>query len=471
LPPIDMPDDWRPDFTTTNVPVSEGVADLPEPEPPPDEPWYTRPFEAGKDLLSNLVQQGKDAFQSLYQRPEDVQQLVDALRAHAESQTPKTGNPLIDAPFRAQQGLANFAYESLGDLSTPLGALLNSAPEGKALELTGPALAQLVGFIGKVPFAKRLVPDLSHVVMPAMTRGKYLLTPEAVEWLKQFHELGATGRPADWRGVHAPELFRTFENDPAMAEAWADIFGATSAGTNVPENLSNTVAIWDWINRHPGQLLPEVPKGGFPPGQSLPRDVYSAIGLPSTKYPNVNRVLTGEPMSGMKVTAMGELMKDRNRLPIDRCVLYSLLGEKGLKWGEEIGAIKPIVQAAEGFTGDSPGKNALYLRFEDALLSAMHEIDPRADPRTTFAQMWHGIRTHGGQRWEGGPIDILQRKGMLDYGAMLDPKRLKETLLEGGWETPAVMMLVTKLAQRRNELFGAPAVAQPPARPPSFSPR
>src|SRR5262245_47244814 len=43
LPPVDMPDDWQPDFTTTSLPVSEGFVDLPPHEHDAD--WMNIPTD------------------------------------------------------------------------------------------------------------------------------------------------------------------------------------------------------------------------------------------------------------------------------------------------------------------------------------------------------------------------------------------------------------------------------------------
>jgi len=62
----------------------------------------------------------------------------------------------------------------------------------------------------------------------------------------------------------------------------------------------------------------------------------------------------------------------------------------------------------------------------------------RTTSRATVTAYWSGSIAAQGRTVPLGPLDLLERVGLLKYGAMLDPSQLRAALKSADWKTPAI---------------------------------
>jgi hypothetical protein len=164
-----------------------------------------------------------------------------------------------------------------------------------------------------------------------------------------------------------------------------------------------------------------------------------------SKGPAVNAAIAGRSLPADKVEAFAQLMMDQPRIPIDTHALHSLGSPAGWDLEQHMPSLRGMMKEAEGI----PNKTALtnsqvYSRLERAMAQALQEIDPRP-VNESFATMWEGARADKGLPFQGGALDILKRKGLLQQGALLDPERLREALRAAGWSTAAIAAIMSAL--------------------------
>ncbi len=309
--------------------------------------------------------------------------------------------------------------------------------------------AVLLG-VGGASFGAALIPKLAETLPPAVgslakaimktdVPGRYALRPEVIQRLKIFHQIGTEmPNPANWEGTNK-ELLRAFNGDVPRAQRWLRLWGATSPNTGVPKNTQESVGTQLFNLENPGQLL------DVPMAQNL--DPIKVTIAPA-KVPNINRAFQDQPLSGDKVEAMAGFMIGQPRLPLDVHALHALgIEQPGAKIQPELPALRAMMADSEGV----PVRGGLtdtdiYTRVEGALRDALEqEIAPGVTVNPSFATMWEGTRAAKGLKPQGGPIDILRAKGLLEAGAMLDPKRLYQTLKTAGWTAPAIGVVLKAL--------------------------
>ena len=105
------------------------------------------------------------------------------------------------------------------------------------------------------------------------------------------------------------------------------------------------------------------------------------------------------------------------------------------------------------------------MKYEDALRRSLQEFDPQRAYNPLFAQTWEGIRAEKGLGHQGGPIDVLRAKGLLERGAMLDPDRLKTALQSKGWTAPAITAVLSAIYLGA----GAPSAPAGPSQTPTMN--
>lgn len=280
--------------------------------------------------------------------------------------------------------------------------------------------------------------SLAKTLNRTVDRGVYELKPSVQGRLASFYELG--GRQpnlANWAGV-TEELTQAFGGDRDASRTWARLWGATSPNTSVPRNTQESLTAWLYALRTQGAPLT------VPQAQAL---TPQPITMAPSKVPNINRALAGQPLSGDKVEAMAGFMVGDPRIPIDVHALYGL-GSEAEKLSPELPALRAYMTKAETL----PARGGLtdteiYLRYERALRETLDVFHPQTDVNSIFAQTWEGIRAGKGLAPQGGPIDILRKKGLLAPGAMLDPDRLTSALKTAGWTAGSIAALLTAIDQ------------------------
>jgi hypothetical protein len=306
---------------------------------------------------------------------------------------------------------------------------------------------------------------LSDVLVQTETPGRYALKPEVQARIAHFLELGkSVPRQANWQGSTSDEILKAFANDKDLADIWARMVGATSAGTGVPRNTQEAV---QGMRRY-------LMTGGKPFTEhiltTLPGGVF---GLPKAKYGNMNLAQLQEMLSGDKVEAFAQLMRDYDRIPLDRHAIYALGGvtpdEAEAKLARHLNPLRQYFGVLEGRPPKFKSNGAMYgtlteseayERVEQALGDTLRALDPEQPLKDVFAQMWEGVREHRGGAFQGGPIDLMGPRGLLERGAMTDPKRMLRALkMTPGKEwTPALFLAA--LASLADD-------ARPPGTPPA----
>lgn len=288
------------------------------------------------------------------------------------------------------------------------------------------------------------VRSLAQTIKPTEDIGRYALKAQVVDRIKSLYQLGTLlPSTSNWAGSTSEDLIRAFGGDQDAALRWARMWGATSPNTSVPVNTRESVSALAHALENPGELFT------VPMAQNLPD---AKITMAPAKVPNLNRALAGEPLSGDKVEAMAAFMAGEPRIPIDVHALYAA-GSHADKFQADIPALRAAMTRAEGLPARSTARikslseTDIYLRYEDALKRTLKEIEPKRSVNQVFAEMWEGARAHKGLKPQGGPIDILRKKGLLEAGAMLDPDRLRAALRSQGWTAGAIAGFMAALPE------------------------
>mgnify|MGYP006280105563 CR=1 FL=1 len=332
--------------------------------------------------------------------------------------------------------------------------------------------AQLLGFLGNIlenqlpteaeqilpmPAATVVAPRLPRIANPiealaasGLTPGRgslaktlkttsepsiYGLHDQTADRLYQIYNVGRDLPTAsNWGGV-TDELLAAFGGDQEKALQWSRLWGATSPNTSVPVNTRESISALNYAYNNPGKLMT------VPTAQTL----ESKITMAPSKVPNINRALAGEPLSGDKVEAMSGFMVGKPRIPIDVHTLYAV-GSDADKLGPELSGLRTAMTKAEKLPPrGSLTDTDIYLRYERALSDTLKQFNPGRSGNEVFATTWEGARHTKGLKPQGGPIDILRKKGLLEVGAMLDPDRLRAVLKTSGWTAGAIGALIASL--------------------------
>lgn len=338
-----------------------------------------------------------------------------------------------------------------------VGALLNAALPlasmmGGLKMVTGADAARDVVRAPKdVELGGKALGSLAAMIQPGEAKGTYRLVPETVDRLRDLYQRGASlPTTANWESAMNDELIRAFNGDRSAAIRWARMWGALSPRTDVPENTRQSVAAFLHHLENPDVPFTK---------ELLQSGLETVIGLGGTKFGNLNRAVAGQILSpNTKAEAMAGYMMGDPRLPIDVHALYAL-GAKADKLEAEYPALRELMKMAEGI----PLKKALddadiYRRFEDAMKVALVDFAPGRSVNEIFATLWEGARAHKGLKYQGGPIDILRKKGLLEMGAMLDPAKLRAALSQQGWSAAAIAALLASLG------YGSEAAPTPEGR-------
>jgi hypothetical protein len=356
---------------------------------------------------------------------------VEDLRSKLKGLTAQQHDPI-------SRPVADLAIDQLAAAQSPGDMALNALPELKAVGGAGHLLAAVPPRViaGRRPLGS-LVKGLTHV-----GGEEYALKPSVLD---RFRELYEGGRGLDirpsWESAQSEDMLRAFGDDPQLAHLWSRMFGATSAGTDVRKNTKESVStlahaletgrqpftladIPGEFKRKKNQTFVRSPTGEKVPVQGTILYGNRLTNAPS-KVPNLNLILGHQPMSGDKVEAMAQFMWGDPRTPLDRHVLWGA-GATADKFAEEQAALREMMMQAEGLTRLSKGK--VYTRYEDALRRGLQGLDPQRDYNPLFADVWEGIRAAKGEKYQGGPVDLLRGQNLLDAGAMADPERLIWTL-------------------------------------------
>lgn len=314
-------------------------------------------------------------------------------------------------------------------------------PESQAIGIAAPL---------EVPGATSPIAKAIESIASGLTRGRgslaktlkktsepgiYGLHDQTVDRLSQIYNIGQ-GLPttSNWGGV-TDELLAAFGGDREKALQWSRLWGATSPNTSVPVNTRESISALNYAMGNPGKPLT------VPVAQTL----ESKITMAPSKVPNINRALAGEALSGDKVEAMSGFMVGNPRIPIDVHALHGV-GSNSDKLGPELSGLRATMTKAEKLPlRNSLTDTDLYLRYERALSDTLKQFDPGRSVNEIFATLWEGARHTKGLKPQGGPIDILRKKGLLEAGAMLDPDRLRAVLKTSGWTASAIGALIASL--------------------------
>jgi hypothetical protein len=304
------------------------------------------------------------------------------------------------------------------------------------LALGGGALAQTqIKALG--PMLPKSVGSLARALQK--TKDGYVLKPQVVERLKSLYETGRNlPKQSNWEGANE-ELLKAFDGDQQMMRRWGLLWGATSPNTSVPRNTQESLAAQMFSLENPGKLM------DVPTAQTLEP---SKITMAPSKVPNINLALQGKQLGSPKVDRMGRFMTGEDgALPLDVHALWGL-GAKSEKFDMEESALRQMMTKREGLPlRGSLSTEDIYSRVESAMRKALaEEIAPGQAVNPTFATLWEGIRSAKGLKPQGGPVDILRKKGLLEAGAMLDPKRLREVLKTAGWTAGAIGMVLKAMS-------------------------
>ncbi len=294
----------------------------------------------------------------------------------------------------------------------------------------GPTVINAAALAGAI--SPKGLGSLAKTLMKGGKPGVYALKPQTVDRLAHFYEIGqAQPSVSNWEGV-TEELLNAFGGDKDQALRWSRLWGATSPNTSVPVNTRESISAlrYGLENPHTAMTVP------------VAQTIDPKITMAPSKVPNINNAYAGRPLSGDKVEAMAGFMTGDARAPLDVHMLHAL-GSDADKLSPELPALRALMTKLEKL----PPRGALtdtdiYLRYEHALKEALIPFNKDRTFNAIFAQTWEGTRAAKGLKPQGGPIDILRAKGLLEPGAMLDPKYLTQVLASQGWKAPAILSLL-----------------------------
>jgi hypothetical protein len=280
---------------------------------------------------------------------------------------------------------------------------------------------------------------LADVIKPA-GEGRYALRADALRRVEASYRLGALHpQLANWDGV-TDELLQAFAGDREKAVEWARLWGATSPGTSAPVTNREAISAVRYRLLNPDRPL-TVRKA---------QTMNPVITMAPSKVPNINRAYAGEALGTPKVEEMSQLLMgpladSGPHVPFDVHAIYGV-GADSDTFDTQLKHLRALMTKAEGL----PARGGLtdreiYYRMANALSDGLEQIAPGLPSSPTFATFWEGVRTAKGLPAQGGPIDLLRAKGLLQMGAMLDPARLAAVLKTSGWSAPAIAGLLSAL--------------------------
>jgi hypothetical protein len=319
-------------------------------------------------------------------------------------------------------------------------------PSGEVMGAAGTNLELPGAFEGPIVKGAKLggkaLGDLVST-LKASKAGQYALKNPTIARLRDFYKFG-TSLPStsNWAGQN-DELLNALAGDKDKALMYQRLIGATSPQTDVPQNTRQATSALEYFLRNPKTPLSKEAARQLPD---------APITLTGAKVPNINRAFEGQPLSGDKVEAFANYQVGKKRAPIDVHTLY-MAGSEHDKFDKEIPGLRQFFNDTEGkgaLRTGAGGKTDVYTRYENALIDAVEGLDPNRDFNSIFGDMWEGGRAHKGLKPQGSPIDALRKKGLLEYGAMLDPDRLKAALRQQGWTAGAIAGLMTAIGSGRD---------------------
>lgn len=261
--------------------------------------------------------------------------------------------------------------------------------------------------------------------------GVYELHPQIRDRVLQLTETGMRlPQRANWKGTNDPEFLEGgFGGNAEAAKLWGQLFGATSPGTSVPVNIRESLSTLRYALTHPDEEL----------SMWQAKRMNPTITMAPSKIPNINRIFRGEKMSTPKPDRLGRLQTGEQRVvPWDVHALEGV-GSGRETFQQEISDLRTMMTKAEGLPRRGGLTNEqIYERAEQALLKTLDELQPGLPTDPAFAVFWEGVRAHKGLTYQGGPIDVLRKKGLLRDVGMLDPGRLKKVLKSAGWTAGAI---------------------------------
>ena len=362
----------------------------------------------------------------------------------------------------------------------PVAQVMGAAPTASVELPSGLSLADLndmkalIRSISKQPLRGKAFGDLAHTIQYA-GRGAArsgALKDAAGERIAHITEIGESlPFQANWHGAEDPAMQHAFAGDQEAAKRYGRFWGATSPNTDVPRDTAESVSAQLYHLEHPdlpftvaaarhiseptmiGKQL--VQPNGLP---FMERPIFpnseegstGAITQAGSKVPNLNTAIKGESlMSGDKVNDMSDYMQGVERgsgtpLPLDVHAIWATSGSKA-KLDQQLPALKQFMLDKGPHGLASITDRQAYLNYQGMLGDTLRQIAPEGNVGETFATMWEGARAAKGKMPQGGPIDILRKKGLLEYGAMLDPKRLREALQTAGWSAFGIAGLLKAL--------------------------
>lgn len=317
-------------------------------------------------------------------------------------------------------------------------ALAEEGPEATARFHTG---------VGQL--ANGLIPDASQP-------GVYRFSPSIRARLAHFYEKGKLALPkADWDAFTSGRMLPAFGNDSRIAKLFGSFWGATSQGTNVGQNTGEASSAWHHLLER--GRLPTYEEALHLPGGETP--TLTKIGLAQDKLPNLDRALRGQQLSGPKIQDMEAFTHGRQASPLDRHFIY-ILGGNTENMSGQYPALRRLISQAEGI--DLPTTHLMqspwglvssdeyaYRRVTETLQRELQALDASMEHNPIFSTTWEGARDAKGLPAYGGPADIMQRKGLLEPGAMLNRGGALERALQGHggpWTQRLVLALLAGVA-------------------------
>jgi hypothetical protein len=248
-----------------------------------------------------------------------------------------------------------------------------------------------------------------------MPDGSYRLIPESQERVLAAIEAGRK-RGGNW-DVLDPRVGQAAGGDPLYERQLRRAHAATMPNTDIVTSTAEALRAQALAREgHPLSML------------NLGQEGITMLGA---KAPNLNRAFADQPLSGPKIRPMGEYMLGKDQ-PVWDVHALDTVGVEGVGQtiDAELPALRQYVYAQEGIGRGMPVRKleeaALVGRADEALLAALRELAPDMTPNRSFATMWEGMRGIKGEPNVGGWIDLLQRGGALEPGAMLSPEQLRE---------------------------------------------
>lgn len=206
------------------------------------------------------------------------------------------------------------------------------------------------------------------------------------------------------------EHLAAFDEDPKAAEMFSRVWGATSPNTPVARNNYEALQAWK-----------RVMSGDIPFTAKDAR--ASDLTMVGAKVPNLNRAINFEPIQGGKgeigkTENMAQLIAgDKSAIPID---VHALAGVGASE--DNIGAAYSGLRALAGGKRGQFSYTDLYNLAKEAYQNGLAKFG--AD----FPTMWEGVKKLKGQGQSAGMTSWLQKWGLLEPGAMMNPDALDHVI-------------------------------------------